>query len=167
MRKVGKKDTMQTLRKLYDGFFNVVKYLCAAIMLVMVGIVIYSVFMRYVMNDTPRWGDEMALFCMIWFCLLSASWAFKENRHIRIEFWASILPPRIYWVMELIVHLLALAVFVVLTHYSLKMLTVIGNSKMTGSGLPMAALYAAEPVSIFCMAVAAVGRIGEILGRKF
>ena len=156
MRKVGKKDTMQTLRKLYDGFFNVVKYLCAAIMLVMVGIVIYSVFMRYVMNDTPRWGDEMALFCMIWFCLLSASWAFKENRHIRIEFWASILPPRIYWVMELIVHLLALAV-----------LTVIGNSKMTGSGLPMAALYAAEPVSIFCMAVAAVGRIGEILGRKF
>lgn len=158
---------MHIIRRLYDWFFDIIKYVCAGIMLIMVAIVGYNVFMRYVMHDTPRWGDEMAIFCMIWFCLLSASWAFKENRHIRIEFWESVLPPRAYRVMELLGHILALAVFVVLCHYSVQMLKMVGRAKMTGSGLPMVALYAAEPVSVFCMAIAAAGRIGEIIGRKF
>ena len=158
---------MHTIRKFYDLFFDIIKYLCAAIMLIMVGIVGYNVFMRYVLHDAPQWGDEMAIFCMIWFCLLSASWAFKEGRHIRIEFWQSILPPRVYWVMELVGHILAALIFIVLTYYSVEMLGMVGKTKMTGSGLPMVTLYAAEPAAMFCMAIAAVGRIGEILGRKF
>lgn len=107
----------------------------------------------------------MAIFCMIWFCLLSASWAFKENRHIRIEFWEKILPPKVHKILEICIHVLALVMFVLLTHYAIQMLTLVGKARMTGSDLPMVTLYIAEPISAFCMAIAALGRIGEIIGR--
>ena len=157
---------MHTIRKIYDLFFDIIKYLCVAIMLIMTLIVGYNVFMRYVMHNTPRWGDEMAIFCMIWFSLLSASWAFKENRHIRIEFWGSVLPPKVYKAMELLITVIALGAFIVMLKFSTDMLSLVQKTKLSGSGLPMITLYIAEPISAFCMAIAAIGRIGEIIGRK-
>ena len=157
---------MKTIKKLYDLFFEIVKYVCVAIMVAMVCIVAYCVFMRYVMNSTPRWGDEMAIFCMIWFCLLSASWAFKENRHIRIGFWETILSHKAYVVLEIIVHVLAVIIFAVLLHYAMQMITLVGKTKLSGSGLPIKYLYLSEPVAAFCMLVAGIGRVVEIIGRK-
>ena len=157
---------MKFLKKAYDIFFEIVKYLCVIIMSCMVLIVAYTVFMRFVMNNTPSWGDEMAIVCMIWFCLLSASWAFKEGRHIRVSFWEGILPPKVYRALDLFAHVVALAVFIYIIPKSFDMISMAGKLALSGSRMPIKYLYYAEPAMFTCLVIAALGKVAEFFGDK-
>ncbi|MEA4932600.1 MAG: TRAP transporter small permease [Lawsonibacter sp.] len=157
---------MATIRKLYDGLFKIVEFASAIFLAGMVVICFYSVVMRYVFHAAPRWGDEMALFCMIWYGLLSASLALKENRHIRIGIWDSLLPQKASRVLLIIVHLIVLVVVIILLRYSALLTHLAGRTRMTGSGYPLSLEYAALPVSAVFMLIATIGRLGEIIGRK-
>ena len=156
---------MKNIRKVYDGFFNLIENICVVFLAGMVIICAYSVFMRYVMKAAPRWGDEMALFCMVWYGLLSAAVALKEDRHIRIRLWENWLSPKANKILEVIIHVVVLAVLLWFFKWAVALTSLAGATVMTGSQLPMKYLYVAEPVAVFCMIFAAIGRIGEICGN--
>ncbi len=52
----------------------------------MVFVVIYGVFFRYVLNNPPRWSEELARYLMIWMALLSSSVCQQRKEHVRITF---------------------------------------------------------------------------------
>ncbi len=157
---------IKAIRQTYAAFFSIVDALSIFFAIGMVIIMVYNVFMRYVMQNTPRWGDEMSLFCMIWFGLLSASIAMKDDRHIRVRFWNDILPPKGVKVLELILHLLACVVLIVLCREGMALMKLAGATRMSGSGWPLWTLYISLPISSVCMIIGAVGRSCEIIGRK-
>ena len=157
---------MKAIAKIYDILFKIVEAFAVIFMTGMVVVAVYSVFMRYVMHNAPRWGDEIALLCMVWFGFLSASVALKENRHIRIDFWGNYLPKKIYKGLELVTHTIGLVTLCVFLKHSVFLVQLAGMTKMTGSRLPLTFLYAAEPIGIALIAVAMVGRIGEIIAGK-
>ncbi len=66
------------------ALYRFVQALSALFLTGMVAVVCLVVFSRYVLNDTPRWGEEVALLAMVWFSLLSAVPAIWDNRHIRV-----------------------------------------------------------------------------------
>lgn len=132
----------------------------------MVLILAYGVFMRHVINNSPRWTDEISLFCMIWFSLLGAAVALKENRHIRIQFWDSFLPPKVMKILELFVHIIVFLFLIWFLTQAIALTRLTGNTKLTGSGIPMKFLYMSEPLAVVCMIIAAAGRVGEIIGSK-
>ncbi len=157
---------MGAIRKAYDGLFRGVEYVSILFLAGMVIICAINVFMRYVMHAALRWGDEMSLFCMIWYSLLSASLALKENRHIRIDVWDKLLPAKASQILNVVVHVIVVAVLVVLLYNGVLLTELAGRTKMTGSGLRLAYEYVALPVSAVFMLIAAIGRIGEIVGGK-
>ena len=157
---------MKTEKKIYDIFFDIVEGFAVVFMSGMVGVVVYSVFMRYVMHRAPRWGDEIALLCMVWFGFLSAAVALKEDRHIRINFWGMFLSPKIHKGLEIIVHTIGLVSCCVFFKYSVHLVALAGMTKMTGSRLPLSYLYMAEPVGIGLLIIAMIGRIGEIIANR-
>ncbi len=157
---------MKTVQKVYDFIFKIVEGIAIIFMWGMVCIVAYSVFMRYVMQNAPRWGDELALLCMVWFGFLSAAVALKEDRHIRINFWGMFLSKKMHKGLELIVHIIGLIALLVFFKYSVHLVELAGMTKMTGSRLPLSYLYMAEPVGIAFLIVAMVGRIGDIIANR-
>lgn len=136
---------MKIIAKIYDIIFKIVEAVAVIFMAGMVIVAVYSVAMRYVFHNAPRWGDEIALLCMVWFGFLSAAIALKEDRHIRINFWNMFLPPKAFKVLEIIVHVVGLIALCVFLKYSLQLVSLAGMTKMTGSRLPLSYLYAAEP----------------------
>ena len=60
----------------------IVEYICKFMLLVQLIVVSGVVFGRFVLNVTPAWGEEMALFAMVWFGLLSASIGVREDSHL-------------------------------------------------------------------------------------
>jgi TRAP-type C4-dicarboxylate transport system permease small subunit len=71
-------------------------HLCARISLValllagcglvaMTMIVAWTVFGRYVLNDTPAWGEPVSLFLMLWFILLGGSVGVRELDHMGFD----------------------------------------------------------------------------------
>lgn len=154
------------LRKAYDGVFKIIEIICIIFVVIMIATMAYMVVMRYIFKNSPQWGDELALFCMVWIGLLSSSIAMKEDRHIRIQLWNLVLPPKIMKVLEVIVHLIVCCVLLALVKYGYALFLLAGKTALTGSGLPMKYLYMSVPVSAFFMLLGAMGRIGEIIGNE-
>jgi TRAP-type C4-dicarboxylate transport system permease small subunit len=154
------------LKKFTRGLYKIVEALSVLFVFGMVATICYVVFARYVMNSAPRWGEEVALFCMVWFSLLSASMAIWDNRHIRVTVWEMFLSKKTLRILEAIVHFILLGIIVLMFYYGLDLLKVVARGKMSGTGISYLYLYGAVPISALFMLIAAIQRIGEILADK-
>ena len=154
------------LKKITQHLYKLVQALSVFFMIGMVVTVCYVVFMRYVMSSAPRWGEEVALMCMVWFSLLSATLAIWDNRHIRITVWELVLPPHVLRLLELAVHLILFGILVLMLHFGLELLQVVAPGKMSGTGISYLYLYGAVPVASVFMLVATLERLGDIYGNR-
>ncbi|GAB4367971.1 MAG: hypothetical protein Kow009_04780 [Spirochaetales bacterium] len=48
-------------------------------------IILYSVFMRYVLNKAPTWSEELTRYVMVWAALLGMGIAARYNKHIGLS----------------------------------------------------------------------------------
>jgi TRAP-type C4-dicarboxylate transport system permease small subunit len=64
------------------------------LMCIMVAIMTLQVFMRYVMNNSLSWPEEMTRYLFIWFVFLGISYAIKYDRHLRVDILLNYLPER-------------------------------------------------------------------------
>jgi TRAP-type C4-dicarboxylate transport system permease small subunit len=147
-----------------------VRYLCNVLLAIQVVLVCYIVFTRFVLNDSPPWGEELALLLMVWFCLLSPPEAIHENRHLAITLIEKVLPGQALKAVDVFNHLLILvfAGFMAIEGYRLTMLT--ARNILPGMGVPASYLYASVPVAGVLLAIASIDRIVEILsipGRDY
>jgi TRAP-type transport system small permease protein len=58
-----------------------------AAMIVVVVVVGWQVFGRYVLNDTPVWAERASLILMLYLCLLGAAVAVRDNTHLGMQWW--------------------------------------------------------------------------------
>ncbi len=80
------------------------------IMLLLISIVMgYSVFMRYVMNDSPSWAEEITRYFFVWSAFLSLSFCLKRKSSIRIDMLLVHLPR---WVQKLNLALIEIVMLV-------------------------------------------------------
>ncbi len=80
------------------------------IMLLLISIVMgYSVFMRYVMNDSPSWAEEITRYFFVWSAFLSLSFCLKRKSSIRIDMLLVHLPR---WVQKLNLTLIEIVMLV-------------------------------------------------------
>lgn len=70
--------------------------------------VIWQVFGRYVLNDTPTWAESSALLLVLYVTMLGCAVGVRDAGHIGMELLGPVLPAR--WVMplEIAVHALTL-----------------------------------------------------------
>lgn len=98
------------MRRLFDLLFAGVDHACRALLLVLAVSVLWTVFGRYVLAQTPRWGEELALACLVWLSLLSVSLGVRGGYHIRLDLALSLSPrpvrigaERVNWGLAVIV----------------------------------------------------------------
>lgn len=61
-----------------------------------------QVITRYFFSKSFSWTDEIAVYCMVWFVYISASWAVRERAHIRVMNLLWVLPDRLSrWMLYL------------------------------------------------------------------
>lgn len=78
-------------------------------------IVAWTVFGRYIMNDTPAWGEPVSLFLMLWFILLGGAVGVREMDHMGFDVglhymrggWKTLL----IYINEILVAVFGLAMF--------------------------------------------------------
>jgi TRAP-type C4-dicarboxylate transport system permease small subunit len=76
-----------------NSVYHVVRRIAVVFLIIQIIVVSYVVFGRFVLNKTPRWGEEFSLLCMVWFSLLSASMAEFNQSHIGVKLNKFFLPP--------------------------------------------------------------------------
>lgn len=148
------------LAKAIDVYSKVIVRAMTALVIALTVVVSYQIFSRYA-DFVPRyiWTEEASRFCFIWVVLLGAAIAVREGAHFTID----VLPQRMpEWLTRfvLVAGLLVIAVIGVLMVLGGLRFVEIGLGRIsTTSGIRLAWVYAAIPVSGFSMLIFTVEKL--------
>jgi TRAP-type C4-dicarboxylate transport system permease small subunit len=133
--------------KVFSNFNNVIEKICNVLLVLMTLLVTYVVFMRYVMNDTPVWGEETVRLFLVWLTFLGASLGLGNDTHIRLNAIDTFLSPKILKMMDWfsIVILFLFSLFMIIEGINMAMLGT--GSKLPGLGIQTAWVFAAIPIA--------------------
>ena len=151
------------LRAFTSPIYRWIQHVCNVLLAAQVLLVCYIVFTRFVLNDSPPWGEELALLFMVWFCLLSPPEALHENRHLAISITQSFLPGWVLRAIDAINHVLILVFALFMVVEGLKLTSLTGRNILPGMGVSASILYASVPVAGLILAVASIDRFIEII----
>ena len=137
---------------------NAEKVLASALLATIVLLIFGNVFMRYVMNASLSWGEELTLWLFVWFVWIGVSYAFHTGDHVRITVLRDLLDERARLYADAVIALLVLAFLIVLTLECIKliMMPFVASQTSVVLGLPIPILYASAPVGAGLSAIRVV-----------
>ncbi len=127
---------------------NAEKALASALLAAIVLLIFGNVFMRYVMNASLSWGEELTLWLFVWFVWLGVSYAFHTGDHVRITVLRDVLSERARLYADVVIAILVLGFLIVLAFECIKliMMPFVASQTSVVLGLPIPILYASAPV---------------------
>jgi TRAP-type C4-dicarboxylate transport system permease small subunit len=149
---------MKNLKEYYvvfaDSVNSVVRYACIVFFSIMVIDVVASVIMRYVLVKPMVWGEQLAVYCMIWIAFFSSSIAFRRGAHMGLDLLVKALNPKLSSIIQLIAHVIVLGFLLVLTVWGFKhTLAVSQQISPVVFNMSMSWFYSALPVGGICMMI--------------
>ncbi len=137
---------------------NAEKVLASTLLAAIVLLIFGNVFMRYVMNASLSWGEELTLWLFVWFVWLGVSYAFHTGDHVRITVLRDVLSERARLFADVVIALLVLVFLVVLTIECIKLIRqpFVASQTSVVLGLPIPILYASAPVGAGLSAIRVV-----------
>lgn len=134
---------MRKVINFFDEHFE--EYLLIAILAVMSVVICYQVFMRYVMQASLSWSEELARYLFIWMAYIAISYGVKKKQHVCVEAFTLIFPEKHRYIFDIIGDVVFGAFACLVLYYSWGVLQ--GQIKMgqTSPGIqaPMFIIYAA------------------------
>lgn len=137
---------------------NVEKTLASVLLAAIVLLIFGNVFMRYIMNASLSWGEELTLWLFVWFVWLGVSYAFHTGDHVRITVLRDVLGERARLYADVVIALLVLGFLLILTLECVKliMMPFVASQTSVVLGLPIPILYASAPVGAGLSAIRVV-----------
>ena len=158
------------LRKLWDHFEE---YLLVYSMMFSVALVFMQVIMRYVFSNSLSWSEELARYLFLWQIWVGASYAVKEQRHLRIEMVQEFLKKDPYKknLFELFALTLWFGFSVFLAYKGTELTSLLFHRGQVSPAMriPMAYAYASVPVGCTLMSIRLVSEIAKtvkLLNKK-
>ena len=144
---------------------NAEKALASLLLAAIVLLIFGNVFMRYIMNASLSWGDELTLWLFVWFVWLGVSYAFHTGDHVRITVRRDLLGERARLQADVVIALLVLGFLIGLTLECIKliMMPFVASQTSVVLGLPIPILYASAPVGAGLSAIRVVQHLMRTL----
>ncbi len=137
---------------------SVIYKICCVLLACQVLIVSGVAASRYLLKYTPPWGENLALICMVWFCLLSSAVAISGDLHLKVTLIDSFISDRTRTIMDLCDLVLVFIFGVVMLFGSFGLIELTSRNIMSGLGVPSSVLYAVIPVTGLAFIVATIDR---------
>ncbi len=136
-------DTAEKMGLIIEKICGALCVFCFAAMTV---VAILGVFFRYVMQSPFMWTEEVARYLLVWLGFTAVSIALRQNKHIKVEILAGLVPQIIAKLIGYVVDVLIAIFFTVLLWQGYLM--TINNIMMASTfQLSMSWILAAVPVA--------------------
>jgi TRAP-type C4-dicarboxylate transport system permease small subunit len=157
---------LETLDRLLE---RALFYLSAALLLIIAGMVIYAVTLRYVFNEPPLWADEAPRVFFLWMTYIGVAVATRRGQNIRVTHFIDKFAPLPRLMTEAGMHLLVLVMLAVLFWYNLPILELQSGGRMMSTKWsfvwPYAALSAGCVLMLFYQSRLMIRSIRTYRGR--
>jgi TRAP-type C4-dicarboxylate transport system permease small subunit len=116
-------------------------YLSVAGLLVIVTIVFYQVFGRYVLNSSPTWTENLALVLILYVTLIGAAVGVRDAGHIGMDSLLVMLPHHVREKIEIVIHVLVAVFGIAMAYNGWVLGASVGTVKIPNLGLPEVVRY--------------------------
>ena len=140
--------------------FQLLRHVCAVILGALVAVVFYIFFGRYVMHNSPMWGEPFSLLCLVWLSLLVV----RKNEHLAVTMFDEKLGKTGVFVTDILSAVCVVGFSIFLIVYGIKLAQQGASNNMAGINVPYAFMYSALPVTGVLNIFAVLGH--WVMGRK-
>lgn len=147
----------------FGWFRKIGAALCGVILIVFTGLVLHSVVMRYVFSAPPMWGAEVPKLLFVWMIFIGAAFAHFSGANLRVTVLIDKVANGPRRVIELIMHMMIVAMLLLILWYSVPILKLTARSTSLATGLNGSLTYWALPIGACLMMVNEVWRIARLL----
>lgn len=149
---------MKVLRWLDE---NIERYIMLVLLVVMSVVIVLQVFMRYVMENSLTWSEELARFCFVWLIYIGISYGVKRAKHIRVEALLAVLKRKGKYIINMVAYVLFLFFAVYAVYYGFSIYSAI---KSTGQeapslGISMSIMYLGMPIGMTLTSIRIIQRM--------
>lgn len=148
------------------GLLNI---MLATAMAVLVGSVLWGVFSRFILGNQSVWTEPLAIYLLVWVSLLGAAVVYRENGHLGVDYFVSLLDPGAKRLVQLLVEILVIVFALsILCHggFILVERALAAEQQVAGLGIPMGYIYMAVPISGFFFVLFGVEHIARWVHRS-
>jgi TRAP-type transport system small permease protein len=118
-----------------------------------VGIVFANVLARYVFSAPIIGSVEYARIAFVWATFFGASMALRRRSHIRLEFAAERLPPKVRRILEVLLRVMLIAFLAFVAYQGWRLTGRVQRTFFPASGVSQILLYLPLPISAAVMLV--------------
>ncbi|GAB3806673.1 TRAP transporter small permease [Virgibacillus kimchii] len=127
--------------------WNVLYYICAFLMFLMVSVVTAQVISRYVFNSPFTWTEELGRYTFVWVSFLGMAVAIKRGGHIALDVLVKKLNLNSRKALLTINNLLLLLFAGTLTYSGIELVKLGAGQNSPSLGLPMEIVFMVMPIS--------------------
>lgn len=142
---------------------RLVSYVCAIMLVIFTGFVLYSVMMRYVFSAPPLWGEDVPKLLFVWMTFLGGGACYLLNDNIRMTSVIENAPRGFRRTVEVLLHLGTLVLLAVILWKSGPILQLASRNTMLSTGWSTMWTYLALPCGAVLFALNSLVRIARIL----
>jgi TRAP-type C4-dicarboxylate transport system permease small subunit len=122
-------------------------YLAAVGLILIVAVVFYQVFGRYVLNASPTWAESLALVLVLYVTLIAAAVGVRDAGHIGMESLLVLASDQVRDRIELLIHILVLIFGVAMVYNGWVLGLSVASYKIPNLNLPEIVRYVPLMVS--------------------
>ena len=160
---------LEKFKRIWDPIdrvvFGLIRYVCVALLAALVVIVFYIFFGRYVLNDSPMWGEPLSLLLLTWMSILGSSMVVRTDEHLRVTIFDEKLGKTGVLITDILSTVLVFAFAIFLIKYGVQLMTQARNNMMGGIKIPYRYMYLSLPVTgvayLFALVSQWVRRVGQ------
>jgi len=132
-----------------------------SLMILMLILISYQIFMRFVLNNAPSWTEEFSIFLTGWFVYLGIVVGVNEGLHISIEMLVARFPKKIaFWVEIFVNVLIGVAAFLLAWHGMLIMQRLSGN-RLPATGISVALVNLPLVIAGILIILSLIAKVSE------
>ena len=132
---------MKKAEKIFDN-------ISCVLIVIMTGIIIIRVFMRFFFNITPSWSEELTALLMVWVTMLGLTIGIRDNTHLSM----SVVYDRFSLKTKLFVNIINNVLILCFTAFVLgfngiQMVQLTSRSRLSSIPVPNSVLYIMVPIA--------------------
>lgn len=140
---------------------NIERVILLVLLVVMSIVIVLQVFMRYVIENSLTWSEELARFCFVWLIYIGISYGVKKAKHIRVEALLTVFKRKGKYIINMIAYVIFLFFTTYAVYYGLSIYFAIkGTGQLAPSlGISMSIMYLGMPVGMLLSCIRIIQRM--------
>jgi TRAP-type transport system small permease protein len=152
-----------SLKYVNDIFQKLATILASTLIGLMTLVILYMVYFRYILNDTPYWSEEVARCMMLWMTFIVLPVSYRLGSNVALEIILGKLKGKLLIFLEIFIHLLILTFIINFFYLSLNFVKSGMMARAYSFDLQIGYIYLVLPISFTFMFLVSI----ELILTKF